>query len=143
MVARGNPKRIQSIADLERPDVRIVNRERGSGSRLLLDAQLRKLGISHTSLRGYEEMAGGHLQAGRKVEAGEADCCIAISPVARVLGLAFVPLLSERYDLVVHRKHLQLPQVQALLNTLALASYRRELENLGGYDTRVAGNRLV
>lgn len=143
VVANGNPKHIQSIADLERPDVRIVNRERGAGSRLLLDAQLRKLGISHGSLRGYEELATGHLQAARRVEAGEADCCIAVSSVARVLGLSFVPLLSERYDLVVHRRHLRLPQVQALFNTLALAAYRRELENLGGYDTSVAGNRLI
>ena len=143
VVASGNRKQIRSIADLGRPDVTIVNRERGAGSRLLLDAQLRRLGISHARLRGYENSASGHLPAARRVHAGEADCCIAVSSVARVLGLDFIPLVSERYDLVVHRRHLHLPQVQALFNTLALAAYRRELEHLGGYDTSVSGQRLI
>jgi len=143
VVSSGNPKQIRSIADLGRSDVSIVNREQGAGSRLLLDAQLRRLGISHARLRGYESIATGHLPAARRVQTGEADCCIAVSSVARVLGLDFIPLASERYDLVVHRRHLHLPQVQALFNTLALASYRRELEHRGGYDTSVAGHRLI
>jgi len=125
VVASGNPKQIRSVADLGRSDVTIVNRERGAGSRLLLDAQLRRLGISHARLRGYESVATGHLPAARRVQTGEADCCIAVSSVARVLGLGFIPLASERYDLVVHRRHMHLPHVQALFNTLALASYRR------------------
>jgi len=143
VVSSGNPKQIRSVADLGRSDVTIVNRERGAGSRLLLDAQLRRLGIAHARLRGYESIATGHLPAARRVQAGAADCCIAVSSVARVLGLDFIPLVSERYDLVVHRRHLSLPQVQALFNTLALAAYRRELEHLGGYDTSVAGHRLI
>jgi putative molybdopterin biosynthesis protein len=79
----------------------------------------------------------------RRVQSGEADCCIAVSSAARILGLDFIPLVSERYDLVVHRRHLHLPQIEALFNTLALAAYRRELERLGGYDTSVAGRRLI
>jgi len=120
-----------------------VNRERGSGSRLLLDAKLRSLGISHARLREYDRIATSHMAAARRVQTGEADCCIAVSSVARVLGLEFIPLASERYDLVVHRRHLHLPQVQALFNTLALAAYRRELEQVCGYDTSVAGRRLI
>lgn len=143
VVSRGNPKQIRTIGDLGRSDVTMVNRERGAGSRLLLDARLRSLGIAHASLRGYESIAPGHLPAARRVQAGEADCCIAVSSAARLLGLDFIPLVSERYDLVVHRRHLNLPQVQALFNTLALAAYRRELEHLGGYDTSVAGRRLM
>ena len=143
VVLRGNPKHIRTIADLERSDVRIVNRDRGAGSRLLLDSQLRSRGIAHTNLRGYKNIATGHLSAARQVLAGEADCCIAVSSAARVLGLGFIPLVSERYDLVVHRRHLHLPQVQALFNTLSLAAYRNELERLGGYDTSVAGRRLI
>ncbi len=143
VVARGNPRQIRTIADLERPDVTIVNRERGAGSRLLLDARLRSQGIAHAKVLGYEKLAKGHLAAARYVQSGDADCCIAVSSVARVLGLGFVPLVSERYDLVVHRRHLHLPQVQALFNTLALAAYRRELERLGGYDTSVAGSRII
>lgn len=143
VVPSGNPKQIRGVADLGRTDVSIVNRERGAGSRLLLDAKLRSLGIAHVRVRGYESVAAGHLAAARRVQAGEADCCIAVASVARVLGLGFIPLVSERYDLVVHRRHLQLPQVQALFNTLALAAYRREMERLGGYDTSVAGRRLL
>jgi molybdate-binding protein/DNA-binding XRE family transcriptional regulator len=143
VVSSGNPKQIRSIADLGRTDVSIVNRERGAGSRLLLDAKLRDAGIPHAQLRGYESIAASHLQAARSVQAGAADCCIAVSSVARVMGLDFIPLASERYDLVVRRRHLHLPQVQALFNTLALASYRKELEHLGGYDTSVAGSRLI
>jgi molybdate-binding protein/DNA-binding XRE family transcriptional regulator len=143
VVARGNPKQIRIIADLERSDVTIVNRERGAGSRLLLDARLRSQGIPHGRLHGYESIAAGHLPAARRVQAGEADCCVAVASAARILGLGFIPLVSERYDLVVHRRHLQLPQVQALFNTLALAAYRRELEHLGGYDTSVTGHRVI
>lgn len=143
VVARGNPRQIRTIADLERSDVTIVNRERGSGSRLLLDARLRGLGIAHARLQGYESIAAGHLPAARRVQAGEADCCVAVASAARVLGLDFIPLVSERYDLVLHRRHLQLPQVQALFNTLALAAYRSEIEHLGGYDTSVAGRRVI
>ncbi len=143
VVSRGNPKKINSITDLGRSDVIIVNRERGSGSRLLLDARLRSLGIGHAALRGYDSIAPGHMAAARRVQSGEADCCIAVSSAARVLGLGFIPLVCERYDLVVHRRHLHLPQVQALFNTLALAAYRQELERLGGYDTSVAGHRLI
>ncbi len=143
VVSRGNPKQIRTIGDMERSDVTMVNRERGAGSRLLLDTELRSLGISHKGLQGYENIATGHLPAARRVQAGEADCCIAVSSVARILGLGFIPLVCERYDLVVHRRHLHLPQVQALFNTLALAAYRHELEHLGGYDTSVAGRRLI
>jgi len=143
VVASGNPKQILSIAELGRPDVTIVNRERGAGSRLVLDAQLRRLGILHGRLRGYESTASGHMAAARRVQSGEADCCVAVSSIAHVLGLDFIPLVSERYDLVVHRRHLHLPQVQVLFNTLALASYRRELEHLGGYDTSVTGQRVI
>jgi molybdate-binding protein/DNA-binding XRE family transcriptional regulator len=143
IVAHGNPKQIRSISDLERPDVTLVNRDRGAGTRLLLDARLHNLGIAHASLRGYDNIATGHLPAARRVQSGEADCCIAVSSAARILGLDFIPLVNERYDLVVHRRHLHLQQVEALFNTLALATYRRELERLGGYDTSVAGRRLI
>jgi molybdate-binding protein/DNA-binding XRE family transcriptional regulator len=143
VVAHGNPKHIRAIADLERSDVTLVNRERGAGSRLLLDSRLHSLGIAHTNVRGYETTATGHLAAARRVQTGEADCCIAVSSAARLLGLGFIPLVSERYDLVVHRRHLHLPQVQALFNTLALATYRRELKHFGGYDTSVAGRRVM
>jgi putative molybdopterin biosynthesis protein len=143
VVAKDNPKGIRAVTDLRRRNISIVNREPGSGTRMLLDARLRSLGMYQNSLRGYQRIALGHLAAARQVLEGEADCCIATSSVVRLLELGFIPLTSARYDLVVRRRHLALPQVQALFNTLALAAFRHELERMGGYDTSVAGQRLM
>lgn len=143
VTASGNPKAIRSIADFARRDVSIVNREPGAGSRLLLDHNLERLGIAGKAVRGYGRVAGGHLPAAWQVRAGDADCCIATRAAARVFGLDFIPLVSERYDLAIRRQHLDHPPVQALLDTLNRAAFRRELEGLGGYDTSAAGRRLL
>jgi molybdate-binding protein/DNA-binding XRE family transcriptional regulator len=143
VLAPGNPKSIRSIADLARRDVSIVNREPGAGSRLLLDAHLARLGLGGPKVRGYDRLAGGHLPAAWQVRSGDADCCIATRAAARVFGLDFIPLASERYDLAIRRQHLDYPPVAALLDTLNRASFRRELEGLGGYDTSAAGRRLL
>jgi putative molybdopterin biosynthesis protein len=143
VLAPGNPKSIHSVADLARRDVSIVNREPGAGSRLLLDAHLARLGLAGPKVRGYDRLAGGHLPAAWQVRSGDADCCIATRAAARVFGLDFIPLASERYDLAIRRQHLDYPPVAALLDTLNRASFRRELEGLGGYDTSAAGRRLV
>ncbi len=143
VVAAGNPKSIRSVADLARRDIAIVNREPGAGSRALLDAHLTRLGITGEKVRGYHRLAAGHLPAAWQVRAGEADCCIATRAAARVFGLDFIPLASERYDLALRTDHLDYPPVAALLDTLNRASFRRELEGLGGYDTTAAGHRLL
>jgi putative molybdopterin biosynthesis protein len=143
VVAPGNPKSIRSVADFARQDVAIVNRESGAGSRMLLDAQLHRLGIAGKNVRGYHRMAGGHLQAAWQVHAGEADGCVATRAAARIFGLDFIPLVSQRYDLAIRRQHLEHPPVQALLDTLNRAGFRRELEALGGYDTSAAGHRVL
>jgi molybdate-binding protein/DNA-binding XRE family transcriptional regulator len=139
----GNPKSIKSIEDFARADVSIVNREPGAGTRKLLDSRLKALQISGSNVRGYDQIAHGHLPAAWQVQAGAADCCIATRAAARVFGLGFIPLLSERYDLAIRRQHLDLPGVQALLDTLSRSGFRRELEGLGGYDTRAAGQRML
>lgn len=143
VLARGNPKGIRTVADFARRDVAIVNREPGAGSRVLLDAHLARWKIAPQKVRGYDRLAGGHLPAAWQVRAGEADGCIATLAAARVFGLDFVPLESERYDLVIRRQHLDHPPVQTLLDTLNRAGFRRELEGLGGYDTGGAGRRLL
>jgi molybdate-binding protein/DNA-binding XRE family transcriptional regulator len=143
VLAAGNPKSIRSIADLERRDVAIVNRETGAGSRILLDDHLHRLGVSGEKVRGYDRLAGGHLPAAWQVRSGEADCCIATRAAARVFGLDFIPLASERYDLAIRLPHLDYPPVATLLDTLNRAAFRRELEGLGGYDTSAAGRRLL
>jgi molybdopterin molybdotransferase/putative molybdopterin biosynthesis protein len=143
VTAHGNPKDIKGIEDLARRDISIVNRETGAGSRLLLDTSLKRLKIPTRSVRGYNHLAPGHLPAAWQVHSGAADCCIATRAAARTFGLGFVPLVTERYDLAVRRRHLDLPAVQTLLDTLNRGSFRRELESLGGYDTKAAGQRLL
>jgi putative molybdopterin biosynthesis protein len=143
VIARGNPKKIKSIEDLARKDVVIINREPGSGSRLMLDNHLHRAGITPKAVKGYQEIATGHLPAAWQVKNGTADCCLATKTAACVFGLDFIPLASERYDLVIRKDDLVLPGVQILLDTLGRTAFRRELEGLGGYDTRIAGDRLV
>jgi putative molybdopterin biosynthesis protein len=143
VVAKRNPKSIRDIADLTREGVRMINREPGAGSRALLDSGLRHLGIRRDSVRGYQTIARGHLPAAWQVRLGNADCCIATRGAARVLGLDFIPLVSERYDLVLRKQHLSLPAVQVLLDTLNRNALRRELESLGGYDTATAGKQVA
>jgi putative molybdopterin biosynthesis protein len=120
-----------------------VNREAGAGSRRLLDSHLQRLGIKSRKVRGYEKEMPGHLPAAWQVQSGAADCCIATRGAARVFGLGFIPLASERYDLAIRRQHLKLAPIQTLFDTLSRTSFRRELESLGGYDTKAAGQRML
>jgi len=143
LAACGNPKRIRGMEDFAREDVSIVNREKGSGSRALLDSQLQRARIQARGVHGYDRLAPGHLPAAWQVQTGAVDCCVATSAVARVFGLHFIPLVSERYDLVIRRQSLDSPRIQNLLDTLSRSNFRRELEGLGGYDTRVAGQRVL
>ena len=143
ITALGNPKRIHGVEDLARRGVAFVNREPGSGSRLLLDTYLARLKLSAKRVRGYERLAFGHLAAAWQVKTGAADCCLASASAARTLGLHFVPLESARYDLVMHKHQLESPALQTLLNTIALSSFRRELNGTGGYDTARTGERVI
>jgi len=139
VVARGNPKGIRTAADLTRRDVVIVNRELGAGSRELLDRLLTEAGIDRKKVRGYSTLAPGHLPAAWRVYAGEVDCCVATRLAARALGLDFIPLATERYDLVTLRRYSSLPAVEAMFDALNRSSLRRKLEALAGYDTSETG----
>ncbi len=143
VTAMGNPKGIRGVEDLARKDVSIVNRELGAGSRKLLDAQLKRLGIRHTVVRGYRTLASGHLDAAWQVRSGVSDCCIAPGAVARSLGLNFIPLATERYDLALRRRDLNDARIRVLIEALNRSSFRRELESFGGYDAREAGKQLL
>ncbi len=142
VVAARNPKGISGPADLIRRDVTLINREVGAGARQLLDRCLRREGISPQRVRGYEQTTGGHVLAAWHVQTSRVDCCIATRAAARVFGLGFIPLVSERYDLVIPDQHWDLPAVQIMLDSLNRASLKRELELLGGYDMTETG-RLV
>lgn len=143
VTARGNPKSIHGIEDFSRSDISIVNREPGAGSRLLLDTRLKRARIDPGQVGGYDRIAPGHLPAAWQIYSGAADCCIATRAAARMFGLGFIPLVSERYDLAIRRQHLDLPGIQILLDMLNRSSFRRELESLGGYDTKLAGQQIL
>lgn len=141
--AAGNPKGIHGVGDLGRAGIRVINRERGAGSRELLDRELLRAGVAAESIRGYERIAQGHLPAALAVSLGEADCCIATRSAAQAFGLGFVPLATERYDLVIRRAYVKLPAVEALLDGLNRSAIRRRLELLAGYDTSHTGEVRV
>ena len=143
VIARGNPKGIRGIADIARKDIMIVNREPGSGIRLMLDSHLKKHGIPASDVNGYETIAPGHLPAAWQVKTGMVDCCLATKTAACVFGLDFISLERERYDLVIRNNNMSHPGVQILLDILGRSAFRRELEGLGGYDTHIAGDRLI
>lgn len=142
VVAKGNPKNISGVVDLERKNVRIINREEGAGSRFLLDSMLKKNGLEGSCVRGYQQVAKGHILAAWHVHSGLADCCVATEASARVFGLDFLPLVSERFDLVIPDRFWDMPSMQALMDALNRSSLRRELETLGGYDTSQTGNLI-
>ena len=139
IVAPGNPKGVRKIEDLSRKNVRFVNREPGSGSRGLLDKLLETAGMDAHKVQGYERVAYGHLAAAYCVVSREADVCLATRSAAQTFGMDFIPLHSERYDLVMRRRTADLPAVKAFLDVLQRATLRRKLEVLAGYDTSQTG----
>jgi molybdate-binding protein len=139
IVARGNRKGISGPADLVRRDITMVNRDPGSGSRMLLDAWLRKAGIPRNRVRGYAREVPSHLAVAEAVASGVADVGPGILAVARALGLDFVAIQEERYDLVIPLELLNATPVQALLDVVVSPLFQAELHALGGYDSSRAG----
>jgi molybdate-binding protein/DNA-binding XRE family transcriptional regulator len=143
VVARGNPKKLLSIADLVRRGVHIANREPGAGCRLLLDDMLREHNISSSQVKGYERVIAGHFPAARLVQSGQVDCCISTEAVARSLGLDFIPLAEKPYHLVIRRSQLDLPPIRMLCETLGHVPFRNEVEICTGYNMHTSGDRLI
>ena len=142
LLARGNPRGIQAIADLGRPGIKIVNRPPGTGTRLLFDLELDKAGIKGPDLEGYDREYGSHLDVGIKVLTGRADTGLAIRSVADLLGLDFIPIRWERFDLLVSKNRFFDKGVQIFLGFLQEASFRELAEKLSGYDLSLCGRIL-
>jgi molybdate transport repressor ModE-like protein len=139
MVKRGNPKRLRSLGDVAAKDVRFINRQRGSGTRLLIDQLLSDAGVAPTAVRGYETEEFTHLAVAATVAAGRADAAFGLKAAARRFGLDFVPVRRERYWLAVRSRRLDTPAVQALCRGLAGEPLRRAARGLAGYLIRGAG----
>ncbi len=143
MLAPGNPHGVQHVGELARPGLRIANREAGSGARALLDAELTRSGLAPNTLAGYTTVVQSHLAAAEAVAAGLADAAVGVRAAAQALGLAFVPLAQERYDLVIPGRFFEFAPVQALLETLTSPLFRLEVEALGGYDVSPMGELVA
>ena len=142
MVGRGNPHGMTGAQSLLRPGVRLVNREVGAGSCPLLDAWLAGLDVTvaqRQRLSGYRDEAGSHLEAAGRVAAGLADAAPGPRSAAQALGLDFVHIQTERFDLVVPDPHLTRPAVAALIIVARQQPVRAELSSLGGYDPANGG----
>jgi putative molybdopterin biosynthesis protein len=143
IVSRGNPKRLRAIGDLTRPSVVFVNRQRGAGTRVLLDHHLDRMGILPQSIRGYEQEEYTHLAIAAAVAGRRADCGLGIAAAAAALGLDFVPLFSERYDLVVPCEHADSDLLAPLFGLLRAGAFRDEVSRLPGYDVSSLGEIVL
>jgi putative molybdopterin biosynthesis protein len=139
MVAPGNPKNITGFADLLRPDVAFINRQRGAGTRILLDARLRELGLETAAINGYDREEFTHLAVAAAVAAGTADTGLGVLAAAGSMGLDFVPLDRERYDLAIPLAYLNEPAVARLLQAVRTEEFRQMVDKLGGYHTGRTG----
>ena len=140
MVRRGNPLSIRTAADLAQPTVTLINREEGSGARLLLDQRLRTSGVEATHVQGYNRIVFSHFEVARCIEGHLADVGVGIRSAAQLFNLDFVPLQTARYDLVVPKPYLQShPTLAHLFETIVSGPFRNEIGALAGYDTSETG----
>jgi excisionase family DNA binding protein len=142
ITAPGNPLHISGFRDLARKDVRIINRQKGSGTRLLLDYHLKEMGVSPSDISGYEQEVYTHFNVGVSVLSGESDVGIATAAVSKLLGLPFIPITKESFDMVLDQSTFFEKGIQALIAILNALDFRKGVERLGNYDFRDAGRIL-
>jgi excisionase family DNA binding protein len=142
IVPKGNPLRIRGFEDLGRGGIRLVNRQAGSGTRLLLDHHLSCLGIDGRQIEGYDEEVYTHFEVGLAVHSGTAATGLATAAVSAMLDLDFIPAAKERFDMVCRQSTFFEKGVQALMEVLKDGAFRRRVEKLGNYDFSIAG-RIV
>lgn len=143
MVMPGNPRRVMDFEDLKREDVRFLNRQRGSGTRVLLDYHLKKRGFSPESIRGYEQEEYTHMAVAAGVLSGRADAGLGVAAAADALGLDFLPLFDEEYDLVIPGEVYSSELLAPFLEVIASPVFMQEASALHGYDFSIAGKILL
>jgi putative molybdopterin biosynthesis protein len=142
LVAPGNPLDLRGVPDLARPGLRYVNRQRGAGTRVLLDFELAREEIDPATISGYTREEPTHLAVAAAITAGRADCGMGIRAAARAFELDFVPVTSEPYDLVLDPASVESPLLEPLWQLLRSPDFRAAVEQLGGYDTTEMGRRI-
>ena len=139
MTAPGNSLGISSLSDLANPGIRFVNRQRGAGTRVLLDFKLRELGILPKSISGYDREEYTHLAVAAAVQGGRADVGLGILPAARAMGLDFIPLFEEQYDLVIPAEFYESELLAPMLDMIRSPEFQAEVHSLGGYNVSQMG----
>ena len=143
-VASGNPKEIRGWRDLARRDISILNRRAGSSARILLDGQLMRMDLDPRQIKGYEREMKSHLTMAAAIADGEADLAIGTERISRQIeGLDFIPLLEERYDLVLRRDALETPAGEAILEILRSAAFQKEISHFTGNSYRDLGKIIA
>ena len=139
LVAPGNPLSIHGFKDLAKPRVRFINRQKGSGTRVLLDHHLRELKIPASSIKGYENEVYTHFEVGLSILAKETDVGLATGSVSKLLGLSFIPLTQESFDMLLGQSTFFERGVQAFIEILNSKEFRNRVEYLGSYDFKNSG----
>jgi putative molybdopterin biosynthesis protein len=139
IIPRNNPKDIKGINDLTRGDINFVNRQAGSGTRILLDYLLDRSGINPDSIAGYNHEEYTHMAIAVDILSGAADCGMGIFAAAKALDLGFIPIDREQYDLIIPSSILETPNIRAILDTIGSHIFRKRVNALGGYDPSKSG----
>lgn len=139
IVAPGNPKKIKGIEDLIRDDIIFINRQAGSGTRILLDYRIKELGLNPAEINGYETDEFTHMSVAVAVLSGSVDVGLGIYAAAKSLGLDFIPVVTERYDLVIPQMFFETENIRIFLETIHSPEFKKRVEALGGYSTRQTG----
>ena len=143
-VQKGNPKNIKGWSDLRREDITVLNRRVGSSARILMDTQLKRLGIPASKVKGYDKIMKSHLTMAAAVAAGEADLAIGTERISRQMeNLDFIPLLEERFDFVIKKEMMETEAVQKLLKVLKDPAFRQEITHFSGNDYRDLGKIIT
>jgi putative molybdopterin biosynthesis protein len=142
IVAPDNPRGISTFADLAEKGVKFINRQQGAGTRVLLDYHLKQLGIPGVNIAGYEQEVFTHLEVGLSVLSRETDVGIATSAISKLLGLGFVPITHESFDMIVDKSVFFEKGVQALIEILDSDNFRSRVSSLGNYDFHKSGKIL-
>jgi len=141
IVPRGNPHNLQGWEDAANPDLQIINRQRGAGTRVLFDYELAQRNIAPAQVKGYEREEYTHLAVAAAVASGTADAGLGIRAAARALDLDFIPLAHERYELVIPQQQFAQPLLQPLLDLLHNDRFKSAVAALPGYDVSIMGER--
>ena len=143
IVGRGNPKGIKGIEDLARKDISFINRQPGSGTRILLDYRLNQIGINSEDIIGYQHEEFTHMAVAVAVLSGTVDAGLGIYAAARALDLDFIPVVTEQYDLIIPLAHFESENIQLLLESINSREFKHRVEALGGYSTEKTGEIIL